>query len=703
MKLTTRKGELDLPRDFALTLERTNPLLSDQGDASVPAKLPSSSHNLSVIGHCERIDRAERYVNKIEAFFEVGPVRKRGQLIFDTVHRFKGIDASFAFDNGDLYSKSKNKTLKEIFADHSVEFGDPMMAAEWLQAVFEGETDDYVVFPVAIAPYEVDVNGVKMREYQYNNEVDGGKKIVWESRMVHEGDVTVEVPDCYGLAPFLKLHRLIDLLFRILGYEVAENCLTDWPFKRMVVVHNCSDCLCNPTYTLYYKDLVPSCTLSDFLTWLNNKFHVQAVVDSETKQVQIVSMETMLKMNADTDISGLVEGDFTVQFNPTKRVILTPSNKIEGTEPAAVTFDKLIEKYGDYAIANEIEFRTLESQSPAYMDCLVLRRATGQFYMVEYDPGAHHHVTKMIGTNHFTYDRANSEETEEFSQADILPLMIVGHKMETAPFIGDRLHAHTSYNGSTADDTQEIIVVQAVTSSSFFYTTTGTTQPVIPYAMPEEGKHFYELGLGMCPYDLYDACWSHYNTLLLNHPTYINGSVSYSIGQFFSINMTRMKLCRGQKLMPSSASLQIAQKQTLTDVQFMIVKTFVNGVYDSGILPAIMSVLFWKITDNSAAVAAALWQRILDDFTPNLGVVGVESHDIYYGGFSVCYIGDDLQPGIPQYAGETKTLSRLANITIHVHEVVEFSPDHTPNVLEYNWEETFFNRIVDFTFTAVHP
>ena len=112
MKLITQNGQLELPKDFSLNMERTNPLLSGEGDASIPATLPSSSRNLAALGHRERIDRADRYTNKVEAILQVGPVQKRGQLVIDTMHRREGIDASFAIDNSDLYVKAKEKSLK---------------------------------------------------------------------------------------------------------------------------------------------------------------------------------------------------------------------------------------------------------------------------------------------------------------------------------------------------------------------------------------------------------------------------------------------------------------------------------------------------------------------------------------------------------------------------------------------------------------
>ena len=712
MKLTTENGQLDLPRDFALTMERTNPLLSDQGDASVPATLPSSTNNLNALGHRERIDRAEKYSNKIDAILEVGPVCKRGQLVVDTMHRTDGIDASFAIDNSDLYSKAKKKTLKEIFAEKSWPFENALRVVDYMQAIYDGQDeDDYVIFPVAVAPYEVDAgNGNKSKVYQYNNEINPNTgRLVWEARYVHEGDVDqMSVPDCYGIAPFLKLSRLVELLFELLGYEVTSNCLAEWPFQRMVIVHNCSDCFCNPTFTLYYKDLVPSCTLSDFLTWLNNKFHVQPVVDSETRHVKIVAMEKMLTLDADLDISQLIEGDFKVQLNPTKRIVMSPTNKIEGTDPAAATFDKLIEKYGTFDYVNELEFHQYPTANPPTNAPLILRRGTGQFYAVEYDTTNARYATKLLGTNHFTYDRSNSDDTEEFSQGDSIPLMLIAGKMQTTPFIGDRLHAHTSYNGSTADDTQDIIVVQAATNNAFVYKTTGTTQPCIPYAQPQQGEYFFELGIGVCPYDLYEPCWERYNNLLLNYPTHMHGRVDYSVGQILAMDMTRLKHCLGQKLLPVTASTTIGPKPVLTEAEFMLVKTFIDGIEDTAIVPTSQTNLVWEITDNITTVLQALWTSMGGG--PNFGPIdvpdysaGVESHYLEFGSYSVQYLGENLQPGVPSYVGEVKTLTRQANITIYFEEIIEYDPAYTPPGVQFEGYEIFNNVTVTFTFTAIQP
>ena len=362
MKLLTQNGQLDLPQDFSLLMKRNNPFLSEEGDASVPATLPSSPHNLAVLGHRERIDRAERYTNKVDAILQVGAVQKRGSLVMDTVHRSDGIDASLAIDSSDLYVKAKEKTLKQIFEEMNTEgvskitFGNVEGAMDIMQDCYEGvDTFDFTIFPVAIAPYETTVGGVKVTNYQFNNEVDNNHQLVWQARTTHEGDIQMYVPEGYGIAPFLKLHRLLHRLFQCLGYTVTENCFNDSAgndiLSHLVILHNCSDCLVRPT--LYYQDLVPSCKLSEFLEWLLAKFHAQPVVDSETLTVKIVLLEDILASTPDEDLSELVEDNMKLQLSQTKRIVLTPTTSIEGTAAAHESFDKLVAKYGGYVECDE--------------------------------------------------------------------------------------------------------------------------------------------------------------------------------------------------------------------------------------------------------------------------------------------------------------------------------------------------------------
>lgn len=677
MKLTTKKGQLELQRDFSLTMERTNPLLSDQGDASIPATLPSSSHNLAVLGHRERIDRAERYTNKVEAILEVGPVQKRGQLVIDTVHRHDGIDASFAIDSSDLYVTSKGKSLKDIIdmgrngLGIKIPFSDVDNACQYMISIYNGNMtgSDFMVFPVAVAAYEEGEDDDKHTVYQYNNQPGGQYGLVYEERFVREGDINMLVPKGYGITPFLKLQRMIDVLFQCLGYTVTENCFIEEPFfSQIVIVHNCSDCLVRPV--LDYRDLVPSCTLSEFLEWLLAKFHVQPIVNSESKEVRIVKMNDILNMltgvgGYDMDISGLVEGDWKVQLNPSKRVVLTPSIEIEGTEAAAETFDKLLEKYGGYVECTEAQFRTLTTTNPAFYDCLILRKSTGVFYALERSLSTGRMELHELGTNYFVYDRQNSDETEEFSQVDVMPLMLCGEKCETAPYIGDRIHKHTSYEDKEEDSSQKIIAVQAHSSQHFVYRTTGTTQRHIPYA---SGSLEYTFWFGMDNYSLFGHFWDNYNRLLLNNPVHLTGRLKYGIAQFLNMDMSIMKLCDGQRLLPVKASARIGEKMDITEAEFIRAERYVDGVSDELPKPLTSSSLKWQLNSESDE------QTAYNIFQQRMYLQG----RVLWRGFSAKHDGipDPIWLGIPSEVGETRQITAVATFTILTREKVSITGDN---------------------------
>ena len=702
MKLITQNGELDLPRDFSLTMERTNPLISGEGDASIPATLPSSSRNLAALGHRERIDRANRYTNKVEAILQVGPVQKRGQLVIDTMHRREGIDASFAIDNSDLYVKAKDKSLKAIFADavtgavKQEDFSTMAAAITRLQDIYANGTDtyDYTIFPVAIAPYEEN----NAKHYQYNNEVSGDN-LVYASRIVREGDINMSVPEGYGIAPFLKLHRLLSRLFECLGYTVAYNCFAATAYQNIVVVHNCSDCLCNPTVTLYYKDMVPSCTLSEFLEWLLAKFHAQPVVNSETKQVKIVLMEAMLSASADLDISGKVEGDFTVQLNPTKRVVLTPTNSLEGTEPAAESFEELVEKSGGYVEVDETEWDSLIGSNPACNDCLVLRKATGQFYALNYNISTGRQSRELKGTNHFVYDRKNSDETEDFNQSDVMPLMLVDPitKRGVSPFIGERLHCHTSYESQKEDDKQEIIVAQKAFNENFIFYTTGTTQKYIPYREAQSGVTGATLAFGLTNFELYAPFWENYNTLLLNHATHLKCRMAYDIGHFLNLDMSRPKLCNGQKLLPVAASASLSSRFGLAEAEFVLVKKFGDGVKDEGIEPMGGNGLKWSVSNNAEEIVQDLFDALKPSLDPG-DISNLEDWDADIVSYSISYSSEAPNPGMPTYLGQTITIQALVNIMINYEVKLMFFGGETST---QTGSASYQNQTVNFTFTAI--
>lgn len=665
MKIITENGQLELPEDFSIKIERHNPLLSGEGDASVPATLPSSSHNLTVLGHRERVDRAYRHTNKMDAILQVGPVTKRGQLILDTINRKDGIDASFAIDNSDLYVMSKEKSLKEIFASANNGAGyirilgiSPNISFASLQAVYEGiVTDDFMIFTVAVSPRES--NGTKV--YQYNNDISNGN-LVYGQREVWEGDVKMTVPMGYGISPFIRLHRLLDILFQILGYEVTYNCFAKNDLRDLVLVNNCSDTMVYLT-RIDYADMVPSCTLSDFLEWLNNKFHAQPFVNSETKEVKIVMMEDVLSGEADIDISNITEDDLALTLSPQKRIVLEPKITIEGTEAASDDFDQLLEKYGGYCVpVTEQEYFGFVDGTPindhAY-DCLILRKSTGDFYLLYRDlnSGKYPIHPVYMGSNIIKYDRKNTEESEEFKQDDVVPKMLCSGAT-VVPYIGERIHYHTGYNSKEENAKQEIILVRGFYNrAQVANKTMGTTQP---YAAAVGNFPF-----GLMPYDMYQYFWKRYNEIILNNAVRIKGKVKFNTHQFMGLDMSQLKLYKNQKLLPVQASAVIGPKTGVAEAEFVVAKHYDDGIVD--VQPNLLakSPLRWDIKDDAYNAQSYYNDYIAYDRWVWVGGQGnVHEWTTYISG-DFQYT-DDLGmywAGVPKEIGDKLTIKRQVRVS----------------------------------------
>lgn len=581
MRLTTDNGELEIPQNFTITLVKTNPLLSEEGDTTYPVTLPSSKRNLAVVGHRERIDHADPIPHSIDAVLEHGSMERHGKLIFDSANRRAGIDAVFAFDNSDLYVTSKKKTLKEIMASYNngagykQTFQSVAAAASELQHIYGGDqlVEDYVIFPVAVAAYD-DNDG--NRQYQYNNEIDKTTgQLIYTKRSVHEGSELVSVPEGYGIAPFLLLHRMIDILFECMDITVIRNQFAESPWNKIAVIHNCADALVLPV--LQYKDLVPSCTLSEFLEWIEAKFHAYVLVDSNRKEAKILFAEETLKTDPDMDITGFVEGDFTVRRSPSRHVVIHPNTSIEGSQPITETRTALEEQYPYVIELTEADFALLQQNpNPPFYSYLVLRLNTGMYYEQCLDLQDRKAVLREAGTNYFAFDNANAEEEESYSPSDVMPLMICDNKCFTAPYIGDRIHFHTSYNNKEEKGTQDIIIAQYYTSSATRYKTTGTTQQKLAAT---DGS-LISLPFGLTPENLVSAFWGNYNEILLNNETTVEARLALGWLNFNNFNMGTPKLLNGQPLLPRKLEQKLGKRMSLAEGEFILIKEFENGKRD---------------------------------------------------------------------------------------------------------------------------
>ena len=631
MRLTTEMGDLDLSFNFSFEMERNNPILSDEGDATIPATLPSTKRNRQNLDHIERIDRVGDSLVDIPAVLQVGSFAKNGRLIVDTAHVRDGYNVSFAIENSSLYCQFKDKTIKEIFGEYNNGAGYQDYTHVGLANIIDHLNDiyyarvpgvDYTIFPVAVSKYKEN----DVERFQYNNAVQDGS-LVYEKRVVREGDVNMTVPDGYGVSPFVYLWNMLRRLFTIIGYSVAFNVFTFGWLKNVVVLNNCSDTIVNGV--INYKDLVPSCKLSELLHWLKDKFHVHVRVDSNDKNVYIVSMENILADNADADYSDMMEGEPILTFNRTSRTVLSSGTSIEGAAPAAETFDALIEKYGGFFPINEAHYANMIGGTFQYHDCLVYRYATGDFYEIRTNFNTGKDEIIHLGTNYFKYDRHNSEESEEYAAIDEMPPMIAANKMLT-PYIGDRTHTHTTFNESPTDTEQPIIIVQEVYAgpNSVYQSRIGTTQGVVPMekdAFYLAGSlvyyHCWSINGQTQPATIYSALWAAYNKQLRNGIIEVATRLLFTKAALSMLDMTQLKLLRGKMLLPKSFTIPIGEKTGLSQCHFLLIKDGDGLEEDEDVIYDTPNRIKWEYTGST----------VIDDLWATLVNTSYNHYDNLYG------------------------------------------------------------------------
>ena len=421
MKLYTDNGELTLPDDFSFEIIQNSAFFSQDGTTSIPATIPATPADHAKLGWPVRLGRKDRYMNAYPVRLENGIFQKRGTLVVDSATEH-GITCSIALENSDLYAKFKDKEIKDLMADEVLT--NYNTAHDWglyFQTVYIlNGANGFCVFPVAV---EKDDDG-----YQMNNEplIESGHPI-WSlnyaAREVREGDAYVAVPEGYGIAPFFFLYEAIRRIIKKCGFTLTANCFqTDNRLKNLVLVHNCSDAICSGT--VHIADLLPSCKVGEFLTWLQKKFNAVVDVNSSTMKAQVVLMESILSGTPDMDISSKRLGDMTYQYSPSSRVILKSDTSLDGASPATETLEALIEKYGSCADVTEQQFNTYGSMP----DGLVRRKSTGDYYIIKRDVAHGNfnpaYVKERVGSSYFTYDRHNSDQSETQDAADLLPPMV---------------------------------------------------------------------------------------------------------------------------------------------------------------------------------------------------------------------------------------------------------------------------------------
>ena len=334
---------LDLSDSPALSIELQSPIWGEQGTQTIPVTIPATPHNRRLLGNPGRIDLGAM-LPKYPVRVEDGSFVADGLLCVLDASR-DGIEVNIGLNNSVAYAEWKGRRLSELEVLKSTSVPVPDSPDE-----FDCATDSPLcMFPVVVSYTENAKDENKNKEGSagviLNVLREGWEQSKSVERVVSGEIYNVKVPKRYGWSPFLKVWRLLELIFQEIGITLARE---DNPFysgridlRRLVVLNNCADACCLESIAM--ADIVPDCTVMEFLESLWAKFGFVWHIDINSGAVSAAFVEDVIEREPTLTIDGLLAAFPSVTFEAQKYLKLIPKTSLTFAEPPSARYDDFMQ------------------------------------------------------------------------------------------------------------------------------------------------------------------------------------------------------------------------------------------------------------------------------------------------------------------------------------------------------------------------
>lgn len=422
IKIATPSGIFDLPKDYSIEIEDTSPIYNDRGSQSIAATLPTTKTNIGLVNHINRIDTDQAPIADARVNISDGAYHRTGKMNITQASHSGGIVSNIGFDESEIYTIWNAVSLQSLkdLPVYKAQDNTKGIIAYMNEIMLEKRTDTPLhIFPICVSmPSKTENNNEKYYpEYlnqillQNNNYILNAEART-ETYLINNEPIVTSLPAGYGITPFLKVSWILDTLFAYYGYKVTENPFSVHPqLSRLVVLNNVADCCVKGA--INYADLMPDCTINEFLQALYCRFGMLYFVDGKTKSVRLKFLKDIITTPASQDWSSLKASHPIINYNASKQLKLTAATNISGpyqyvvAAPLAESFDKFLKPY-NHIVAESYETGYL-SYSPHYGTFNVNRIHNGK--------------PEIVSTDFFAWDKGDNIGYEEISSVDeCLPL-----------------------------------------------------------------------------------------------------------------------------------------------------------------------------------------------------------------------------------------------------------------------------------------
>ena len=411
-------GEVfDTPNEFAIEIQNTSPIFNDLGSKSSPATLPYTNNNKRLFEQSQRIDKSNKTANKTKVIISRGSYTRQSQMrLNSSINTQNNFNVTLAFNEGIMYEAMDDLHLTELSNLPLIDNMNMDQIFDYMNRLLVEDdlSQELTVFMVELKTEEYTFK-FEGKEYpsHYNpilNSWDINEKKLYnrtQYKFVLEDELRdIDVPRGYGITPFIKVWKVLELIFDHFGYKIKTN-----PFKeqfqlnRLCILNNCTDTIINET--INYKHLLPKVTIKDFLNSLYCRFGLKVFFNGTTNEVELLLLRDIL--NSRNYYRVLPNSKLDIEFTSAKQIKLSCNRGLDLSETETDTYEEFLKSKN-----NIVGYRDETQGYGLWYD-----RNMGIFTQTSVDNEGLPIDIKTLSSIHFDWNKKSPGlETEEISSID---------------------------------------------------------------------------------------------------------------------------------------------------------------------------------------------------------------------------------------------------------------------------------------------
>lgn len=628
MKITTERGTFDLSSNFTIQIDEKSPITNDMGSQSVPVTIPCTPKNAKITGHAQRIDLGTKTMaGDSSCVIQDGVYVRRGTVNIVSASKKAGITINIGFDNSDAYSKWKETRLNQLTVCPVRTFSDNEQLTQYMQFVYNGDvTTDFAVFPVMIAKPSVNSNNQEVFYPEYLNPVNwtAGENSLKtrersENMVVNSTLYSTTLPAGYGITGFLRVWRVLELIFEEFGYDLEENPFkTDPELACIVVMNNAADaCVTNK---LSYLDLMPSCTVEEFLKSIYAKFGAVYSISTDTRKARVRLIRDIVKMTAGKDYSHDVTDYPLITYAEPKQLKLSCKTSLQGAAPEVERFEDFVKDGKKRAFSTDIIGDLYQP--------LLLEKITGRWYRYSSDIA----TIKEVSSSFFSWDRKtkNVEYEDIAGEDECVPMTYETGTSSLIPcYMTGAVHRYTemkiSDDTEVSDEKNETPLAfliafvreryQDSNEVTHYPITIGSTFPYDNYGRTAQvgGNDFSFSLVWQYNNGLFMQFWKDYDAILRHANNQIEVDTRLKTQETTEVDFLRPVIMQGQRMLVDAFSYILPSKRDIK-VSFVFKTLRLIGPYnleEEQHIPTIEGLsgsLKWVLTGTNLSALEQAWR-----------------------------------------------------------------------------------------------